>query len=118
MPLYVGRTKSIRSLDEAMDSGKDILLVTQKEANLEEPTAKDIYQIGTVATIIQLLKLPDGTVKVLVEGKSRAKVLSFESEEYYSAEISEITEIVDNDVELDVIQTTVLTELDKFAHQT
>ncbi|WP_197494793.1 endopeptidase La [Gallibacterium genomosp. 1] len=117
MPLYVGRTKSIRSLDEAMDSGKDILLVTQKEANLEEPTAKDIYQIGTVATIIQLLKLPDGTVKVLVEGKSRAKVLSFESEEYYSAEISEITEIVDNDVELDVIQTTVLTELDKFAHQ-
>ncbi|MEH8075481.1 endopeptidase La [Gallibacterium anatis] len=117
MPLYVGRTKSIRSLDEAMDSGKDILLVTQKEANLEEPTAKDIYQVGTVATIIQLLKLPDGTVKVLVEGKSRAKVLSFESDEYYSAEISEITEIVDNDVELDVIQTTVLTELDKFAHQ-
>ncbi|KGQ43059.1 DNA-binding protein [Gallibacterium anatis] len=117
MPLYVGRTKSIRSLDEAMDSGKDILLVTQKEANLEEPTEKDIYQVGTVATIIQLLKLPDGTVKVLVEGKSRAKVLSFESEEYYSAEISEITEIVDNDVELDVIQTTVLTELDKFAHQ-
>lgn len=117
MPLYVGRTKSIRSLDEAMDSGKDILLVTQKEANLEEPTEKDIYQVGTVATIIQLLKLPDGTVKVLVEGKSRAKVLSFESDEYYSAEISEITEIVDNDVELDVIQTTVLTELDKFAHQ-
>ena len=60
MPLYVGRTKSIRSLDEAMDSGKDILLVTQKEANLEEPTEKDIYQVGTVATIIQLLKLPDG----------------------------------------------------------
>lgn len=117
MPLYVGRTKSIRSLDEAMDSGKDILLVTQKEANLEEPTEKDIYQVGTVATIIQLLKLPDGTVKVLVEGKSRAKVLSFERDEYYSAEISEITEIVDNDVELDVIQTTVLTELDKFAHQ-
>ncbi|MEH8137574.1 endopeptidase La [Gallibacterium anatis] len=117
MPLYVGRTKSIRSLDEAMDSGKDILLVTQKEANLEEPTEKDIYQVGTVATIIQLLKLPDGTVKVLVEGKSRAKVLSFESDEYYSAEISKITEIVDNDVELDVIQTTVLTELDKFAHQ-
>ncbi|MEH8027747.1 endopeptidase La [Gallibacterium anatis] len=117
MPLYVGRTKSIRSLDEAMDSGKDILLVTQKEANLEEPTEKDIYQVGTVATIIQLLKLPDGTVKVLVEGKSRAKVLSFESDEYYSAEISEITEIVDNDIELDVIQTTVLTELDKFAHQ-
>ncbi|WP_437125224.1 endopeptidase La [Gallibacterium anatis] len=117
MPLYVGRTKSIRSLDEAMDSSKDILLVTQKEANLEEPTEKDIYQVGTVATIIQLLKLPDGTVKVLVEGKSRAKVLSFERDEYYSAEISEITEIVDNDVELDVIQTTVLTELDKFAHQ-
>ncbi|MEH8044632.1 endopeptidase La [Gallibacterium anatis] len=117
MPLYVGRTKSIRSLDEAMDSGKDILLVTQKEANLEEPTEKDIYQVGTVATIIQLLKLPDGTVKVLVEGKSRAKVLSFERDEYYSAEISEITEIVDNDIELDVIQTTVLTELDKFAHQ-
>lgn len=117
MPLYVGRAKSIRSLDEAMESGKDVLLVTQKEANLEEPNAEDIYQVGTVATIIQLLKLPDGTVKVLVEGRSRARVVQFYDEEYFSAEIEEIPEIINNQTELSVIQNTVLTELDKFSTQ-
>ncbi|MFC0321985.1 endopeptidase La [Gallibacterium melopsittaci] len=117
MPLYVGRAKSIRSLDEAMDSGKDILLVTQKEANLEEPRAEDIYQVGTVATIIQLLKLHDGTVKVLVEGKTRAKIEQFYDDEYFAAEVTEIPEIIDNQLELNVIQNTVLTELDKFSTQ-
>lgn len=117
MPLYVGRAKSIRSLDEAMESGRDVLLVTQKEANLEEPRAEDIYQVGTIATILQLLKLPDGTVKVLVEGKSRAKIEHFADDEYFSALVTEIPEIIDNQQELNVIQNTVLTELDKFSTQ-
>ena len=117
MPLYVGRAKSIRSLDEAMESGKDVLLVTQKEANLEEPSADDIYQIGTIATILQLLKLPDGTVKVLVEGKARAKIVKFYDYDYFSAQIVEVPEIMGDQAELDVIQNTVLTELDKFSTQ-
>ncbi|HSG52704.1 MAG TPA: LON peptidase substrate-binding domain-containing protein, partial [Rheinheimera sp.] len=67
IPLFVGRAKSIKCLDAAMDKDKQIFLVAQKDATLDDPAATDLYQIGTVATILQLLKLPDGTVKVLVE---------------------------------------------------
>ena len=74
MPLFVGRAKSISALDEAMNEGKQLLLVSQKQADLEEPTVDDVFDVGTIANIIQLLKLPDGTVKVLVEGQQRAKI--------------------------------------------
>lgn len=77
IPLFVGRAKSIKCLDAAMDNDKQIFLVAQKDATLDDPTEKDLYQIGTVATILQLLKLPDGTVKVLVEGGKRAKLSKF-----------------------------------------
>ncbi|SPY32565.1 lon protease [Pasteurella canis] len=80
MPLFVGRAKSIRSLDEAMETGKQLLLVSQKQADLEEPTVDDVYKVGTVANIIQLLKLPDGTVKVLVEGQQRATINHLEDD--------------------------------------
>src|SRR5256884_2419243 len=87
MPLFVGRPKSIKALDMAMEAGKHILLVAQKSAAKDEPAAGDLYAIGSVATVLQMLKLPDGTVKVLVEGTQRAQILRIdESNDYLSAE--------------------------------
>ncbi|MBL1292677.1 MAG: endopeptidase La [Thiotrichales bacterium] len=80
IPLFVGREKSIRALESAMDKDKQVLLVAQKDAGIDDPQVEDFYHIGTVSTILQLLKLPDGTVKVLVEGKQRARVNSFEED--------------------------------------
>ena len=74
IPLFVGREKSILALEQAMKVDKQVLLLAQKQADVDEPAAKDLYDVGTVATILQLLKLPDGTVKVLVEGVERASV--------------------------------------------
>ncbi len=81
MPLFVGRAKSINALEEAMNDDKQLLLVSQREADLEEPTPEDLFDVGTIANIIQLLKLPDGTVKVLVEGQNRAKINNLEDGE-------------------------------------
>src|SRR5947209_13103402 len=80
MPLFVGRPKSIKALDVAMDTGKHILLVAQKSAAKDDPAAEDLYTIGTVATVLQMLKLPDGTVKVLVEGAQRARIVRITEE--------------------------------------
>jgi ATP-dependent Lon protease len=74
IPLFVGREKSILALEQAMKVNKQILLLAQKQADVDDPQPKDLYQVGTIATILQLLKLPDGTVKVLVEGTERASV--------------------------------------------
>ena len=93
IPLFVGREKSILALDEAMETGKQILLVAQKQADIDAPTLDDIYSIGTLATILQLLKLPDGTVKVLVEGGSRANLLDTHSGDFFSADIQLIDEV-------------------------
>ncbi|KPD24610.1 MULTISPECIES: endopeptidase La [Idiomarina] len=88
IPLFVGREKSIRCLQAAMDADKQVFLAAQKDASIDEPEKDDIYQVGTVATILQLLKLPDGTVKVLVEGKQRAQLDELkDSEEYFEANI-------------------------------
>lgn len=88
IPLFVGREKSIRCLDEAMDNDKQVFLVAQKDAGVDEPEVADIYEVGAVATILQMLKLPDGTVKVLVEGKQRGKISEFEqSEPYFTAQV-------------------------------
>ncbi|SJL82844.1 endopeptidase La [Vibrio palustris] len=86
IPLFVGREKSIQCLDAAMDNNKQVLLVAQKQAETDEPTISDLFEVGTVATILQLLKLPDGTVKVLVEGQQRAKIENFIEGEYFSAD--------------------------------
>ena len=89
IPLFVGRRKSIRALEQAMENGKQIMLVAQKSASDDDPTTDSIHTIGTLASILQLLKLPDGTVKVLVEGERRAVVLKYaETEDYFSAEIA------------------------------
>src|SRR6202162_1743624 len=74
IPLFVGRPKSIKALEAAMEQGKSIMLAAQKAAAKDEPSADDIYEIGCVANILQMLKLPDGTVKVLVEGVQRARI--------------------------------------------
>ncbi|WP_237467848.1 endopeptidase La [Vibrio stylophorae] len=86
IPLFVGRERSIRCLEAAMDNNKQILLVAQKDAATDEPSVQDLYNIGTVATILQLLKLPDGTVKVLVEGQQRARVEQLVDDEFFHAE--------------------------------
>ena len=86
IPLFVGREKSIKCLEAAMDKDKQIFLVAQKDATVDEPEQDDIYRVGTIATVLQLLKLPDGTVKVLVEGTQRAKIEEFiDSEEFFVA---------------------------------
>src|ERR1700756_2446908 len=77
VPLFVGREKSVRALEDVMKDDKQILLVAQKNAAQDDPTPEDIYRVGTLSTVLQLLKLPDGTVKVLVEGGSRAKITGF-----------------------------------------
>jgi ATP-dependent Lon protease len=92
IPLFVGREKSIRCLDIAMESDKQVFLVAQKDAAIDDPTDDDVYRTGTVATILQMLKLPDGTVKVLVEGVRRAEITAFiETEEYLTAAINYLT---------------------------
>ena len=74
IPLFVGRDKSIQALDAAMADNKQILLVAQRSADIDDPKPEDLYEVGTLANILQLLKLPDGTVKVLVEGNQRARL--------------------------------------------
>ena len=88
IPLFVGREKSILALDQAMKVNKQILLLAQKQADVDDPQPKDLYQVGTIATILQLLKLPDGTVKVLVEGTERASVASLVAGEYFAAQVA------------------------------
>lgn len=103
IPLFVGREKSIRCLDLAMEHDKQVFLVAQKDASIDDPQADDVYRTGTVATILQMLKLPDGTVKVLVEGVQRAKINEFtETDEYFSAEIEYVkpTTEVTGDIEV------------------
>jgi len=92
-PLFVGRDKSVRALEEVEKGGGEILLVAQKEAGVDDPAEEDLYAVGVVATILQLLKLPDGTVKVLVEGKHRAKLDKLiDKDDYYAAEYSKLEE--------------------------
>ncbi len=88
IPLFVGREKSKVALDLAMDGGKQILLVAQREAETDEPAARDLYDIGTIATILQLLKMPDGTVKVLVEGGERAQIDALHEADHFSADVT------------------------------
>ncbi len=90
VPLFVGREKSVRALEAVMKEDKQILLVAQKNAAQDDPSVDDIYRVGTVSTILQLLKLPDGTVKVLVEGGQRARILAFkETESYFEAYVEQ-----------------------------
>tara|TARA_B100000131_G_scaffold118219_1_gene115264 strand:+ start:58362 stop:60761 length:2400 start_codon:yes stop_codon:yes gene_type:complete len=108
-PLFVGREKSIRALEEAMKNDKKILLSAQKDAKTNDPGPEDIYSIGTIGTIVQMLRLPDGTVKVLVEGKNRATLKSFNDEnKFFSVEVEDLEEKVESDSETNAIMRTLI----------
>ncbi|MEE8342853.1 MAG: endopeptidase La, partial [Gammaproteobacteria bacterium] len=116
IPLFVGREKSIRALDVAMQHSKKILLVAQKSAEVDDPQVDDIHRVGTVASILQLLKLPDGTVKVLVEGTERAQITEFLGvDEYFSTEVSILTaQEPPDDREVEVLMRSMLTLFDQY----
>jgi ATP-dependent Lon protease len=115
IPLFVGREKSILALDQAMRAGKQILLVAQKQADVDDPGAQDLYRLGTVATILQLLKLPDGTVKVLVEGAERAKIEKLHTGQYFSAEVSPFKDVEQYDErEMDVLARSVTSQFEQY----
>ena len=115
IPLFVGREKSIQALEAAMDNDKQILLVAQKSAAQDEPTQEDLYQIGTVSSILQLLKLPDGTVKVLVEGNKRARIVNFlGQEEYFTAQVKLLEDEVVDERESEVLIRSLTTQFDQY----
>src|SRR5262252_8048753 len=104
VPLFVGRQKSIRALEEAMNKQKYVLLAAQKDAKTNEPAEDDIYRAGTLGTVVQLLRLPDGTVKVLVEGKRRARIVRYlENAEYFLVEAEPIEEVCNKTTEVEAL---------------
>ena len=115
VPLFVGREKSVRALEAVMKEDKQILLVAQKNASQDDPSAEDIYRIGTVSTILQLLKLPDGTVKVLVEGGRRAEITSFkETEAYFEALVEPMPDPEGDAKELEALGRTVVSQFEQY----
>ncbi len=115
VPLFVGRDKSVRALEDVMKDDKQILLVAQKNAADDDPSPDDIYDIGTVSTVLQLLKLPDGTVKVLVEGGQRAKIDRFlGNEEFFEAHAEVIFDDLDDDAELEALSRSVVTQFEQY----
>ncbi|MFC5355434.1 endopeptidase La [Azospirillum himalayense] len=115
VPLFVGREKSVRALEDVMKDDKQILLVTQKNAAQDDPTPADIYSVGTVGTVLQLLKLPDGTVKVLVEGGQRASITKFaENEDFFQAHADLVEEKVGESQELEALGRAVVSQFEQY----
>ncbi len=115
VPLFVGRDKSVRALESVMKEDKQILLVAQKNAAQDDPSAEDIYKVGTVSTILQLLKLPDGTVKVLVEGIKRARISSFkETEDFFEVYATPIEGLADDGKEVEALGRTVVSQFEQY----
>ena len=115
IPLFVGREKSIKALDYAMESGKQIFLAAQYDAADDDPSPEQIYEVGTVANILQLLKLPDGTVKVLVEGTARAAIVRYvQSEETFEVDAVDINDELIDEREAEVLIRTVITEFEQY----
>jgi ATP-dependent Lon protease len=115
VPLFVGREKSVRALEAVMREDKQILLVAQKNAAQDDPGASDLYEVGTVSTVLQLLKLPDGTVKVLVEGGRRARVTGFkETDQYFEAYATPIEETAVDAPELEALSRTVVSQFEQY----
>ena len=115
VPLFVGREKSIRALEQVMKADKQILLATQKNAADDDPSTDQIYGIGTLANVLQLLKLPDGTVKVLVEGASRAEIVEFvERSDIFEAKVRVVPDDLGNPVELEALGRSVVAEFENY----
>ena len=114
IPLFVGREKSIVALDTAMNAGKEILLVAQKRADIDEPSIEDLHEIGTLSKILQLLKLPDGTVKVLVEGSKRIKVLNLKFDECFTADYINLENNDSDDREIDILSRALVSQFEQY----
>jgi ATP-dependent Lon protease len=115
VPLFVGREKSINALEEVMRADKHILLAAQKNAGDDDPATDAIYQVGTLASVLQLLKLPDGTVKVLVEGTARAKVLRYtDNPNYFEAEVERISETVGTKTEIEALARSAVSQFENY----
>ena len=115
VPLFVGREKSINALEEVMRSDKQILLVAQKNSGDDEPNAEGIYRMGTLASVLQLLKLPDGTVKVLVEGTMRANMQRYTAnEDYFEAEIEPVDEEVGSQEEIEALSRSAVAQFESY----
>jgi len=115
VPLFVGREKSVQALDDVMRDDKQILLVTQKNAGQDDPAADDLYRVGTVGTVLQLLKLPDGTVKVLVEGVHRARVEAFtDNAAFFQAEAVQLEDSVGQGQELEALSRAVVAQFEQY----
>ncbi|MGI9569828.1 MAG: LON peptidase substrate-binding domain-containing protein, partial [Desulfobulbia bacterium] len=115
VPLFVGREKSINALEDVMSNDKQILLAAQKNASDDEPEIDGIYDVGTLASVLQLLKLPDGTVKVLVEGTTRARILRYtDKEEYFEAETESIEEEVGAAEEIEALSRSAIAQFENY----
>jgi ATP-dependent Lon protease len=115
IPLFVGRPKSIKALETAMEAGKSIMLVAQKTASKDDPSAEDIYEIGCVSNILQMLKLPDGTVKVLVEGAQRARIHRIEElESHFVCELTPVTPDTEQNAELEAMRRAIVQQFDQY----
>jgi ATP-dependent Lon protease len=115
VPLFVGREKSIRALEDVMAADKMILLATQKNATDDDPAQDAIYRVGTLASVLQLLKLPDGTVKVLVEGRTRAQIVDFTGRsDFYEADVTVLEETDEDAVELEALSRSVVTDFENY----
>jgi len=115
VPLFVGREKSVHALEDVMQDDKQILLLAQKNAADDDPSVEDIYEVGTVATVLQLLKLPDGTVKVLVEGSQRAQVVRYkENESFFEAEAVLLEEPDSDGVEMEALSRSVVSQFEQY----
>jgi len=115
IPLFVGRPKSIKALEAAMEQGKSIMLAAQKAAAKDEPSADDIYEIGCVANILQMLKLPDGTVKVLVEGAQRARIHHIsELETHFVADLTPVESEAGDESEVEAMRRAIVQQFDQY----
>ncbi len=115
IPLFVGRPKSIKALEAAMEQGKSIMLAAQKAAAKDEPAAEDIYEIGCIANILQMLKLPDGTVKVLVEGAQRARIHQItESDTHFMADLSPVESEPGDEAEVEAMRRAIVQQFDQY----
>ena len=115
VPLFVGREKSVRALEDVMKDDKQILLVTQKNAAQDDPSTSDIFTVGTIGTVLQLLKLPDGTVKVLVEGGQRARIARFaENEAFFQAHAEVVAEKPGTHQEIEALARTVVAQFEQY----
>src|SRR5680860_1415459 len=115
VPLFVGREKSINALEEVTQGEKQILLVAQKNAGDDEPSTDDIYSMGTLASVLQLLKLPDGTVKVLVEGTERVEIDKYlENSEYFEASAKDVEEEIGSEEEVEALSRSAIAQFENY----